>query len=351
MNETSREEQGDSSRGGGRGRAICSAVLIVIGCVLAPISVLTVWAKTTVLDTGTYVATVAPLATNQDVREAIATRVTKRVMNSSELVEQLKAKLPPRVAARASSARPAIEARVHAIALKVVSSPQFAQLWERANRRAQPQLVAALTGNTGSLHLRNDGTVELDLADVAHRVRDALASRGVDVSRVPPGQVDTTVELFNWPWLGTVQDAVDLLQRLAWLLPVLTLVALGGGIALGRRRSRCTFWSGLGVSAGMLVILIALQVGRNPYLDLFSQPEGRQAGGAAYDQVLHGLRLVTILLLVVGLGVAFGAWLIDRERAVPSGGEEQLAQETMPPATSGPVDAVDSRGAGITPTG
>jgi hypothetical protein len=336
MTETSREEQRDGSPGGGRGRAIGSAVLIVIGCVLAPISVLTVWAKTTVLDTGTYVATVAPLATKQDVRDAIATRVTKRVMQSNDIVDQLKSKLPPRVAARAPAARGAVESRVHTIALKLVSSPQFAQLWERANRRVQPQVVAALTGNTGKLHLQNDGTVELDLADVAHRVRSALASRGVDVSRVPPGQVNTTIELFKWPWLGTVQDAVDLLQQLAWLLPVLTLLALGGGIALGRRRSRCTFWTGLGIAAGMLVILIALQVGRNPYLDLFSQPEGRQAGGAAYDQVLHGLRLVTILLLVVGIGIAFGAWLIDRERAVTSGHEEHLDHEATAPANSVP---------------
>jgi hypothetical protein len=351
MTDPSRGQHSGGTRGAGKARAICSAVLIVVGCILAPATVLTVWAKTTLLDTGTYVATVAPLATNQDVREAIATRVTKRVMNSSELVDQLKDKLPPRVAAKTPAARGAIEARVHAIVLKLVSSSQFAQLWKRANRGVQPQVVAALTGNTGSLHLRNDGTVELDLSGVAHRVRDALASRGVDVSRVPPGQVDTTIELFKWPWLGTVQDAVDLLQQLAWLLPVLTLLALGSGIALGRRRSRCTFWTGIGVASGMLVILIALQVARNPYLDLFSQPEGRQAGGAAYDQVLHGLRLVTILLLVVGLGVAFGAWLIDRERAVPSGDEEHLAQEAMPPATSVPVDAVDSRGAEITPTG
>jgi hypothetical protein len=314
---------------GGRARSIFSAVLIVIGCVLAPISALTLWAKTTLLDTDNYVSTVAPLATNEDVRDAIATRVTKR------------AKLPPQVAAKASAARPAIEKRVHALALKLVSAPQFAQLWENANRRVQPQVVAALTGDTGTLKLRNDGSVDLDLADVAHRVRSALAERGVDVSKVPPGQVNTTVELFKWPWLGTVQDAIDLLQKLAWILPVLTLLALGGGIALGRHRWRCTFRTGLGVAAGMAAILIGLQVGRGPYLDLFAQPEGRQAGGAAYDQVLHELRVAAIVLLVVGLAVAVGAWIMDHRRPSPS---PATGEDAEPAAPSAAVDAPDSVG-------
>jgi hypothetical protein len=324
----------------GRGRSIASAVLIVIGCVLAPITVLTVWAKTTMLDTDNYVSTVAPLATNQDVRDAIATRVTKRVMQSNDLVDQLKSQLPPRVAARVSNARGAVESRVHAIALKLVSSQQFAELWERANRRVQPQVVAALTGDTGRLRLQNDGTVELDLADVAHRVRDALESRGVDVSRVPPGQVNTTVELFKWPWLGTVQDAIDLLQDLAWLLPILTVLALGSGIALGHRRWQCTFRTALGVAAGMVVILVGIQAGRSPYLDLFAQPEGRQAGGAAYDQVLHDLRVASVIVLVVALGVAALAWFMQRRDTVESSSDEphDLEDTASAPATAEDVE-------------
>jgi len=343
MTAASPEDQHRTKRRGGRARAICSAVLIVFGCVLAPISAVTLWAKTTLLDTDNYVSTVAPLATNQDIRDAIATRVTNRVMDSSELVEQLKAKLPASVAARASAARPAVEKRVHAIVLKLVSAPQFAELWDRANRRVQPQVVAALTGDTGRLKLQNDGTVDLDLADVAHRVRTALADRGVDVSKVPPGQVNTTVELFKWPWLGTVQDGVDLLQTLAWFLPVLTLLLLGGGIALGRHRWRCTFRTGLGVAAGMAVILIGLQVGRGPYLDLFERPEGRQAGGAAYDQVLHELRVAAIVLLVVGLAVAVGAWIMNRRGAspAPTPGSDEGTDPEPPPAA---VDAPESVG-------
>src|SRR4051812_10091938 len=50
-----------------RGRRIATVVLVILGCVLAPVSVLALWAKTTLLDTDQYVETVAPLATNQDI--------------------------------------------------------------------------------------------------------------------------------------------------------------------------------------------------------------------------------------------------------------------------------------------
>ena len=38
------------------------AVLVIIGCVLAPLSLVAVWTRNTLLDTDNYVSTVAPLA-------------------------------------------------------------------------------------------------------------------------------------------------------------------------------------------------------------------------------------------------------------------------------------------------
>jgi len=57
------------------------------------------------------------------------------------------------------------------------------------------------------------------------------------------------------------------------------------------------------------VILLALNLGRGPYLDLFPRADGRAAGGAAYDQILGDLRLDARALLVLGVLIAIGAWL------------------------------------------
>jgi hypothetical protein len=297
-----------------RARTIFAVVLIVVGSLFAWLSVLTVWTKTTLLDTDQYVSTVAPLAQNQDVREAVATRVTKRLMSEQALVSQLEAKVPARLRNRLPDLQAAVESLVYEAALKLVSSDQFAKVWEGANRRAQQQVVAALTGNTGKLDLANDGTVSLDLSGVAKQVGARLEARGLDLSKLPSGKIDTSVELFRWPWLGWVQDGVDLLQKLAWLLPLVTLACYGGAVALSTRRRRTLAWVGVGFSAAMLVILVAIAVGRGPYLELFSQPEGRQAGGAAYDEILKGLRLEVRGLFVLGLVIAAGAWLVGRQR-------------------------------------
>ena len=299
-----------------RVRSSFAALLVILACVLAPLSVLALWAKTTVLDTDNYVSTVAPLANNSDIQEAAATRITQRIMSQADVISQLESKIPPRIAKRLPNVHDAAQAFVYEAALKLVSSPKFETLWEQANRRVQPQVVAALTGSSGGkVKLANDGTVVLDLSGVAKEVRARLQARGVSLDRVPAGSIDTTIELFKWPWLGTVQDMVDLLQKLAWFLPFLTLVCFAGGIGLSTNRRRLTLRAGLGLAAGMFVILVALAVGRGPYLDLFATPSGRQAGGAAYDQLLHGLRLQARGVFALGLIVAVGAWLIGRSPA------------------------------------
>src|SRR4051794_24083391 len=58
----------------GRWRAPTAAVLIVIGCILAPLAVTAVWANRQVSDTDRYVETVAPLAKDPAVQAAVATK-------------------------------------------------------------------------------------------------------------------------------------------------------------------------------------------------------------------------------------------------------------------------------------
>jgi len=293
----------------GRLRRALVAALVILGCVLATLSLLAIWTDQTLFDTDNYVAAVAPLAKNHDIQEAGATRITNRILQNTDLTTRLEDALPARAKKAAPAMTSALGQVVHDAALRLLSSDQFAKIWESANRRVQPQVVAALTGSTSRVKVDN-GTVSLDLSGAATRVRARIAELGFDVqSKLPGRQVNTTIELFQWPWLGAVQDGVDLLQRLAWLLPVLMLLCFAGAIALSPNRRRTILRSGLGISAGAAVALVALNLGRGPYLDLFSQPDGKQAGGAAYDQILHGLRIGGRAVFVLGLVIAFGAWL------------------------------------------
>src|SRR4051794_23613667 len=62
------DQKGSSRRSRGRGWTVLAAVLIVLGCLMAPLAVVTGWAKSTLTDTDAFVATYAPLARNPEVQ-------------------------------------------------------------------------------------------------------------------------------------------------------------------------------------------------------------------------------------------------------------------------------------------
>ncbi len=59
-----------------RWKVIGSRILLGLYCLSLPLSLVAIWANNLVLDTDVYVDTVAPLAADPDIQEAIATRLT-----------------------------------------------------------------------------------------------------------------------------------------------------------------------------------------------------------------------------------------------------------------------------------
>jgi hypothetical protein len=292
-----------------RGRRVATVVLVILGCVLAPIALLGVWAKTTLLETDGYVDTVAPLATDQAIIDAGANRITERFMAATDIQERLTEALPARAQKAAPAMTAAIQQVVHDGAERILESDQFATVWEEANRRAHAQVVAVLTGNEQGRVKVENGQVTLDLSSVAERVRTRVQSLGLDVDVTNDRRFNPEIVLFEADWLKSAQTGFDLLDTLAWVLPLVTLLLLGGGIATSVHRRKTVLHTGFGIAAGSAIVLLALNLGRGPYLDLFQRPDGRAAGEAAYDQVLDGLRLGARGVFVLGIVVAIGAWL------------------------------------------
>ena len=76
-------------------RRVLSAVLIVFSCALIPVSVLALWVRNEILNTDDYVRTVAPLAENQDVINAVSVRLTNTLFEHVDVEELAKENLPP----------------------------------------------------------------------------------------------------------------------------------------------------------------------------------------------------------------------------------------------------------------
>src|SRR4051812_22116203 len=79
-----------------RWRRILGAVLVVVVCVLAPVSLLAVWTRNTLLNTDQYVDTIGPLAQDTDVQQAISDRMALAITENADLEQKVADALPPK---------------------------------------------------------------------------------------------------------------------------------------------------------------------------------------------------------------------------------------------------------------
>jgi hypothetical protein len=314
---------------GGRWRAPVAALCIILACVLAPVSVLGVWAANQVSNTDRYVANVTPLIHDPAIQAALSARITAEVTSRldvpalvSDASAQLSSAHLPRLSTLLTTFSGQITDAVHNLVAttvaRVVASPAMATLWVTANRTAHAGVVRVLSGQgNGSLSLQN-GQVVLNVGPLITQVKDALTARGLGIAaRIPT--VNATFPLFAAPNLERAQSGYRLLTTLRWVLPILTLVLFAAGIWVARSRRHGLLGAGLGLAASMLVLAIALAIARTVYLNgVPSSVLPSDAAGVAYDTLIRFVRQALRALLVVGLVVAAGAFLTGPSAAAVS---------------------------------
>ncbi|NGN64324.1 hypothetical protein G5C51_10460 [Streptomyces sp. A7024] len=297
-----------------------SALLIVLGCVLAPLSAVAVWASNQVGNTDRYVATVEPLADDPDVQKAVANRVTDAVMEHVDAAALLQQAAPAdRPALERALGRidgpldKAMRSFVHSTADRVVQSDAFPTVWTEVNRAAHASVNKALTGEgRGAVKLENDAAT-VDLAPVVERVKERLVQAGLPAAdRIP--EVHTELTLVQSEDIGKARTGFRLLQAVGNWLPVIALVLLTAGVLLARRRRRALAAAALGVAVAVALLGIALTVVRGVYLDALPDGVSHPAAESVYDTLVRFLRTGIRMLAVLGIAVALGAWLTGRGR-------------------------------------
>lgn len=304
-----------------RGRRIVGGILLVVGCLLVPISLSAIWVRNTLLNTDHYVSTVGPLASNADIQQALADDITNAIFTRVDVKQKISDALPARAGFLAAPIENAVKTATDEAALRVVSSDRFESLWENANRRAHPRVVAVLTGG-GSRVSTEDGTVAINVGQIFDNVKEKLDARGITIfdDVTLPASAQQFV-LFQSQTLADVQGIVDLLQTVAWVLPVLALICFGAAIALSKRRRRTIERGALGVAFAVAVQLLLVKAGRNLYLDaITSKKLPKSAAGAVWDQMTSFLRASAITVVVLALVIAAVAWFTGRPRKTAADG-------------------------------
>lgn len=299
-------------------RGPVSVLLIVLGCVLAPISVLGVWTANQVSNTDRYVANVSPLIREPAVQKALTDKISSAVsrqVNVQGITKQAASELSSRGLTRlgalisnfSSSIASGVNGLIHSIVGKIVTGPVVARIWVNGNRTAHTQLVKALSGKSSSLTISN-GKVVLGLGPFIDQVKHRLAARGLTiVNNLPP--INPTFPLFSAKYLVQARTLYNLLNTLKWVLPILTLVLLGAGIYVARRHRRALTGAGLGLAASMLVLGAGLAIGRALYLhSVPSSVLPADAAAVVFDTIVRFIRQGLRVLLVLGLIVAIAGF-------------------------------------------
>ncbi|GAA4968774.1 hypothetical protein GCM10023205_37470 [Yinghuangia aomiensis] len=298
-----------------RVRAFFSALLIVIAAVLAPLSAAAVWVDSQVSDTGRFVATMKPLASNPDVQNAVTNRVTDAVMQNIDvnaIINDIAPSDRPRLDTILGGASGAITSGINGLVRTVVQNfvqgDAFQTLWVRLITDAHQAMVKALTGSgDASIKINND-TVSLDLAPVIAQVKTQLVDQGLGVAAKIP-DVHTSFTLVESKDIGKLKTYFRLLDIAGVWLPIITVVVAGAGVLLAQRRRRALVTASLAIAAGVAVLGIGLAVFRLIYTDRLPADVNRPAAEAVYDTLVRYLRASVRMIITLGIIVALGAWL------------------------------------------
>ncbi len=266
-------------------RGPVATILIVLGCVLAPISL----------------------------TDRISAAVSKQI-NVKHLTNQLAAQLKhsglPRLGSLLSTFSGAIASGVngfiHSIVAKIISSTPVQRLWVQGNRIIHHQLVLALSGKKSAITVSN-GQVVLGLAPFIDQVKHNLAARGLTIVEKLP-TINPTLPLFSAKYLVKAQTLYRVLTALKWVLPILALACFAAGIYIARRHRRAVVAVGLGLAGSMLVLAGALAIGRTLYLNNLPGTIPADAAAIAFDTIVRFIRQGLRVLLVLGLVVAIASF-------------------------------------------
>ncbi|MEU3911391.1 hypothetical protein [Streptomyces sp. NPDC029721] len=298
-----------------------ASVLLLLALLLSPIAVVSAWVDDTITDTDRYVQTVAPLADEPAVQNAVNDKLTARVVANVDvkaITEALgralkQADAPPLVVEKSQALegplKSALTSAVHAVVAKVVASDQFETVWTEANRRAQAAVVNVLTGEGSSAVASKGDTIVLDLGTLTDQLKERLTAAGFEKASAIP-EVDKQIPLLKVDKLDKAQNAMRLLNVVGVWLPVVALALAALAIWCAPAHRVWLMATAIGVGVMMGVLLVALAVARRIYLD--SVPPATlppDAAAVIYDTLVRFLRESARTLIVVAVVTLLAAYL------------------------------------------
>jgi hypothetical protein len=354
-----------------RWRTVGAWILTVLAGIAVAASVVGYWAHETLLNTDRFMEAITPAVQSDAVKRVVADRVSDQVLEALDLdtrvAEALDAAgdriseaiadaldLAPDQVARlqrldtglqllAGSIAGGLETRIRDAITEFVVSREgdgrllelVAVLHERTVLLLRDELdqLPSIVVDSGEVRLNlvplvaesirrvvNAGIVaiggerqipEFDSAEDVEQAIDRLATAlGRDL---PPdfGQV----ALMNEDQLRNAQNLIQTFDRLVWVLIVVAIVLAVLAVLLAPSWTTGLLRVGGAVAVAVIIGWFAVSVISDAVAQAARTPEGQNAVADVARAVVHSLQPLAALLIVLGLVVALGAFVLDRRAA------------------------------------
>lgn len=307
-----------------RGRRRTVRALIVLGSVLAFLSVFAIWIERQALNTNDWVETSGKLLHNAKIREAVANYLVDQLYENVDVKKELEEILPGEASELAGPAAGGLRQVAGQGAEKVLETTTAQELWEDANRATHEQLLAVLENKKEAVETAN-GEVTLNLGSLLTNLADQVGIGESLAEKLPPdaGQI----HILKSDQLKTAQNIAVAVKGLALLLSILTFASFGAAIYFSRDGRWVTvLYSGIGlIAAGFAAIVFRHVAGGIVVGQLVVNDNVKPAGEAAWSIGTSLMVSIATTAIVVGVLFAAAGWL-----ASPTGAARTLRRYMAP---------------------
>src|SRR5512132_1198439 len=316
-------------------RGVLVWVLFALATILLFVSSLTVWAKRQLLDDQAWANSSTQLLANDEVRGAIAQKLSDALFQRVDVEAQLRERLPAQRKGTAAVLAAALQNTVVPTAAdRLLQRPRVQALWENANKRAHAAVVRVLEGKdlgrNANISTAN-GEVTLDLRPAIKRLATRLGLEDKLKANADPSAGQLVI--MKSDQLEAAQTAVKILKALSSLLliVVVALYALAIYLAQGRRRLLLGATGASLVFVGLVIASLRRFLGGAIVDSLVKTEANKQPVRVIWAIETGVMRDIAVILIVYGAlvllatvlagpnrpAVAFRRWLAPSFRHHP----------------------------------
>jgi hypothetical protein len=365
----------DRTRSRGRVWGMVRRVLVVVLVILTALGAVATttafWATRTVFDTDRFVAAVTPVAQSPTVQANVATRLTDQLFASLDVESQVRAALPSQAQILAAPITNGVKNFVRERLQSFLASDTFQQLWVGAITVAHTKIVALLRGDLDQLPnvVLTSGEVRISLIGALARALQGLGQDVLDLLGInatipdfpaeedPQIAIDRLSSILGRPLpddfgqitimtvgqLDQLQGATKQLERLPWVLLLVTILTLVLALVLSTNRRRTLVALGFAVAVALFLAYRLIDRVDQKLIDAVNEGSGRAAVSDMIANLVASLRAIGVWVFVIGLVVAIVAFVAGRKTWIAAAGRGARSLTSRTP--EGPTRLVAWSGA------